>query len=122
MSDFIENIDENGSNFLLATPSEGDNKGIKIKVYLFSTPKMIEIFIYKKTQVTDVIKHIITLYTKDKELSNENPLKHPDKPDAYDLRLIDDDENYYAPFYEIGPLERKDEIGEFESLAFVENK
>jgi hypothetical protein len=27
-----------------------------------------------------------------------------------------------VPFYEIGPLERKDEIGEFESLAFVESK
>lgn len=64
----------------------------------------------------------MTLYMKNKELSETQPLKHPGKPEAYDLRLIDDDEDFYVPFYEIGPLERKDEIGEFESLAFVENK
>lgn len=49
-------------------------------------------------------------------------MKYPENPEAYELRLIDDDEDYYIPFYEIGPLERRDEIGEFESLALVENK
>ena len=46
-------------------------------------------------------------------------MKYPRNPEAYEIRIIDDDEEYYAPFYEIGPLEKKDEIGEFESLAFV---
>jgi hypothetical protein len=36
------------------------------------------------------------------------------------LRLIDDDEDYYTPFMEISPLDKHEEIGEFESLAFVE--
>jgi hypothetical protein len=64
----------------------------------------------------------MTVYSKDAILSKDNPLKYPGVPDAYELRIIDDDEDYYVPFYDIGPLERKDEIGEFESLAFLENK
>jgi glycine betaine/choline ABC-type transport system substrate-binding protein len=35
-------------------------------------------------------------------------LKYPGHPEAYELRLIDDDENFYVPFYEMAPLERKD--------------
>jgi hypothetical protein len=65
---------------------------------------------------------VVTLYSKDQLLSNEQPLTYPEYPEAYELRLIDDDEDYYKPLYDMGPLERKDEIGEFESLAFVENK
>ena len=100
-------MDDIGSNFLLPTPSEGDSNAIKIKIYMFKTPKMLEIYIFKKTIVADVIKHILTLCRKNKEvLPEDKPLKHPDKPDAYELRLIDDDEDYYVPFYEIGPLER----------------
>lgn len=43
-----------------------------------------------------------------------------DDPDAYELRLIDDDEDFFVPMFEIGALDKKDEIGEFESLALVE--
>ena len=86
---------------------------------MFSTPKFICIHIFKKTKVLDVIKHIMTLYTKDKLISSSQPLLYPNNPDAYELRLIDDDEEYYMPFYEIGPINVNDEIGEFESLAFV---
>jgi len=64
----------------------------------------------------------MTLYSKDSLLSTELPLKYPDYPEAYELRLIDDDEDFFTPLYDMGPLERRDEIGEFESLAFVENK
>lgn len=64
----------------------------------------------------------MTLYQKEQTLSKENPLKYQGIPDAYELRLIDDDEDYFTPFFDVGPLERKDEIGEFESLAFLENK
>lgn len=64
----------------------------------------------------------MTLYKKDTILHNSNPLKHPEYPEAYELRIIDDDEDYYKPLYDVGPLDRKDEIGEFESLAFVENE
>ena len=64
----------------------------------------------------------MTLYSKDILLSAEMPLKYSEYPEAYELRVIDDDEDYYKPLYDMGPLERRDEIGEFESLAFIQNK
>lgn len=39
--------------------------------------------------------------------------------DCYELRMIDDDVNYYTPFYDVGALDTNDSIGEYESLAFV---
>lgn len=108
-------------DFLLPTPSEGDNKGIKIRVYLFSTPKFMNINIFKKAKVDEAIKHLMTLFRKDKLLSGSNPLKFADS-NAYELRLIDDDEDYFVPMFEIGALDKKDEIGEFESLALVEKQ
>lgn len=40
----------------------------------------------------------MTLY---KRKFPDKPLKNVDDPDAYEIRLIDDDENYYTPYYEI---------------------
>ena len=71
------------------------------------------------SKVGDVIRHIMTIYRKDPELSKESPLLYPLNPDAYELRLIDDDSDYYKPFYEVGALDRRERIGEYESLAFV---
>ena len=70
----------------------------------------------------DVINHTITLYKRNKALTEWRPLKFPEYPEAYQLRLIDDDETYYSPFYEIGPLDHQEKVGEFESLAFIEKK
>lgn len=100
-------------------PSNSDPNSIKTKIYFFSTPKFIEIHISKKNNVNDVIKHVLTLYQKDRELAQNQPLQFPTNPEAYELRLIDDDDDYYIPYYDIPPLERTDEFGEFETLAFV---
>jgi len=89
---------------------------------LFSTPKCLQIYIYRRSLVQDVIRHIITLYTKDPLFQAELPLQNPEYPEAYELRFIEDDDDYYLPDYDMGPLERRDEIGEFVSLAFVANK
>ncbi len=62
------------------------------------------------------------MYKRDKKLSSERKLKFAEYPAAYELRLIDDDESFYHPFYEIAPLDIKENIGDFESLAFVEVK
>ena len=118
----IDATKDSANDFLLPTPSEGDSSAITLKVYLFSTPKCLQLYIYRKSLVQDVIKHVMTLYSKDPLLSAEKPLVNPEYPEAYELRLIDDDEDYYKPLYDMGPLDRKDEIGEFESLAFVDNK
>lgn len=60
---------------MLNTPNEKDPNSIKTKIYFFSTSRFIEIHISKKDLVFDVIRHIITLYLKDPELSNDMPLK-----------------------------------------------
>ena len=76
----------------------------------------------QKDKVEFVMRHIITLYQKDENLSSQNPLKYPYNLNAYELRVIDDDIEYYTPFYEIGALDLNDYIGEYECLAFVSNK
>lgn len=45
----------------------------------------------KNSKVADVIRHIMTMYQRDKSLSSELPLAFPKAPDAYELRLIDED-------------------------------
>lgn len=51
-------------------------------------------------------------------------MKYPKNPEAYELRLIDDDEpNSFKPFYQIGALDRRERIGStYECLAFVHAK
>lgn len=46
----------------------------------------------------------MTLYSK---TYPSKPLRFPDDPDAYELRLLDDedDEKFYKPFYEVSALE-----------------
>jgi hypothetical protein len=83
---------------------------------------MLSLKLSKKNKVLDIIKHIQTLYKRSPDLIEKKPLKYPSTPDAYELRLIDDYEEFYTPFYEIAPLEYNETVGEFESLAFVENK
>jgi hypothetical protein len=94
---------------------------MKTKIYFFSTPLFIEIHISKKHMVNDVIRHIMTLYKKDARLS-KNSLRYPTHSDAYELRLIDDDDDYFKPLFDIAALDKNDEFGEFESLAFIEVK
>jgi hypothetical protein len=101
-------------DFLLPIPSEGDPTAVKIKIYLFSTPKFINVTINKASKIGDLIKHLITIYKKDPLLSNEKPLLYPTVPDAYELRLIDDEdgEASYKPFYEVGALDRREKVGD----------
>jgi hypothetical protein len=94
---------------------------MKTKIFFFSTPLFIEIHISRKHIVNDVIRHIMTLYKRDQRLS-KNSLRYPTHPDAYELRLIDDDDDYYKPLFDIAALDKNDEFGEFESLAFIEVK
>lgn len=56
-------------SWLLISPPDKDPNSIKITIYFFSTPTSIQIHISKKHLVSDVIKHIITLYKNDPSLS-----------------------------------------------------
>lgn len=54
-------------------------------------------------------------------MNAKNPLKFDD-PFRYQLFMIDEYESKYAPDEEMGARPMKDEIGQFESLAFMEVK
>ena len=53
---------------------------------------------------------------------SELPLKFPDDPLAYELRIIDDDEEYYCPCFEMSSLDRDCPLDSFPSLALVDVK
>ncbi len=50
------------------------------------------------------------------------PLAFPKAPDAYELRLIDEDKKNFAPDYSIGALDRRERLGTHDALAFVQVK
>lgn len=110
-------------DYLLPTPSEGDPGAVRIKIFLLATPKFMELTILKQAKVGDLIRHIMTVYRKDPLLGGDKPLQYPKVPEAYELRLIDDDEGgkeSYKPFYEVGALDTRERVGEYASLAFVQ--
>ena len=107
---------------------------------MFATPACVDIHISKAHKVGEIIRHIITMCTMNQKL-NETFLReasngtgttaidHPRQfkdPSLYELRLLDedDDDEYYLPLYEIAPLERCKQIGEFgtDSVAFCKVK
>lgn len=106
LSQELKNVTLDENHFMLPVPDSNDIHGIKIKVYLFGTKEWVDIHISSKNKNLDVIRHLITI-TKVEEKD----------PKAYELRLIDDDEDYYIPFYEISALEHNDAVGEFHALA-----
>lgn len=91
-------------------------------IFFFDTPKKMTINIGWNEIVRDVIRHVMTLYRKDKSFSEADPLTYPDNPERYQLYFIDDDESEHAPDYDMGPRNPDEPIGEFTSLAFVANK
>jgi hypothetical protein len=74
-----------------------------------------------KNQTIDVIRHIMTVY-KHSTFAETKPLKYPDDPERYQLWLIDEYESAYAPDEEMGSRPLNSEIGQFETLAFMETK
>ena len=93
--------------------------------------------------VRDVIRYVLTLYRKNKEVSQQVPLDFTTQPECYELRHIDDDSDsssssdevsdkfgftgsknkvYYKPNMELPALELEQEIGEFDSLVLVLKK
>lgn len=103
---------------MIAPPSEDDRYSIKIRVYLLESPEYLDIHVSVKNTVDEVIRHMMTLYSK---TYPKKPLRYPNDPEAYELRLLDDDdeENFYKPFFEVSALERDEKIGDFQNLAFV---
>lgn len=94
----------------------------KLQVFLLDTPNYMNLYTLKQYTVEEVIKQIMSKYS-DTSLSKEKPLAFPDNPDAYELRLLEDDsEEYYMPLYEIAALDKEKKIGEFDldMIAFCQ--
>ena len=64
----------------------------------------------------------MTIYQREKTLQSDLPLAFPKAPEAYELRLIDEDKSNYAPDYSIGALDRRERVGTHDALAFVQVK
>lgn len=118
LSQQLESLSGSSSDFFLPAPANGN--GLSIEIYCFATPDKITINIPKRVTVSNAIKHILTLYRRNKELMRKRPLKYPEDPSGYELRLIDDDEDFYVPYYEISPLDREGFLDSFPSLGLCE--
>jgi hypothetical protein len=88
-------------------------------VYLLGGPRYLLLNVPKTSKVLDVIRHLISLYLRDQALSKEQPLAFSKYPDAYELRLVDEDKANFAPDYSIGALDRRERIGQHDALALV---
>ena len=80
-------------DFVIQRCEPGNRFYLKSKIYFFDTPASLTIEIGWNELVKDVIRHIMTLYRKDRELSAGHPLEFPDDADRYSLMFIDDDES-----------------------------
>lgn len=122
---FLDDPKESEGDFLLPTPSDGDQSAITIRIYLFGTPSFLSVKISRRTaKVGDLIRHVMTLYKRDTLLSGKlGALQYPNNPEAFEMRLVDDDSgDKFKPYYEVGALDRRERVGEVESLAFVQAK
>ena len=85
-------------------------------MYLLGGPRYLLLNVPKTSKVHDVIRHLISLYLRDKGLQT---LAFPKSPDAYELRLVDEDKSNFAPDYSVGALDRRERIGQHDAIAFV---
>lgn len=69
LGDILESGGEEGG-YLIAPPPEDSTHFVKTKIYFFDSPLSMEIKISQKNFADQVIKHIMTLYKRTKELSD----------------------------------------------------
>lgn len=94
-----------------------------IEIFFFGTPEFkLNIQILKTIKVHELIKQIIEEYLKDPKCDNSR-LLYPHFPQAYELRIIDDDRDYYIPDMGIPALDPTRDIRtiEFDQIAFIQN-
>lgn len=107
---------------MIQPPDRKSKLYLETKIYFWETSTCIKIKISTNDITYDVIRHIMTLY-KQSPFNKQTPLRFTD-PNRYTLWLIDeyDRRNKYKPDEELGPRPMRDPIGQFESMAFIENK
>lgn len=80
-------------------------------MYLLGTPLHISITVSKANSIGELIKHILTCVDLEPSF-DKDMIKYPDIPEAYELRLLEDDCDY-EPDFEISPLDVHKKIGNF---------
>lgn len=130
----MEDEEEDENAFELVPPDKYTQNHLLVHIKFFLGGKSPEyigpVDLSKNHQVKDVIKHVLTLYRKNKDLKTKVQLEFADVPEAYELRHVEDDSDdsdeqdgvFYKPSMELPPLELKQEIGEFEALVLCISK
>lgn len=92
LTEFLADEEEHEQDFQLVAPDKYGQKNFFTQIKIFIGGKdntNIQCDLSKKHLVKDVIKHVLTLYRKNKNLKIfECPT---DQPQCFDLRHIDDD-------------------------------
>lgn len=128
LSAFLEEEEEEDENDFTLMPPDKFNPAqqhlcISVKFYLGGkSPEFIgPVDLSRKHIVKDVIRHVLTLYRKNKDLKIKMPLEYTDCPEAYELRHVDEDSDsscsseegdgiFYRACYELPALELDQEI------------
>ena len=90
---------------MIAPPPDSDKNSIKIQIYLLGTEDSIEAHVSQTNKVNDVIRHTMTMFKK--KFPNKK-LKYANDPEAYELRIVDDDDedDAFKPSYEVSALDK----------------
>lgn len=64
-----------------------------------------------KELVSNVVKHLLTMYEHSPMATKLPPLAFPGDETAYELRLVDDYESEYCPDMDMPSLTAEDEFG-----------
>lgn len=82
----------------------------------------------RKHKVSDVIRHVLTLYRKKPEIKDVVKFASDDRPEAFDLRHVDDDDSgdsdgqCFQADTDMPALDHQQDIGEFDQLVLVQKK
>jgi len=100
-------------------------------------PVFIECDLSKKHLAKDVVRHVLTLYRKNKVIKEKVQFSASvEEPEAFELRYVEDDsdsdseeaqyddprDKYYKADMELRGLDLDQPIGEFETLVLVEKR
>lgn len=121
LTGFLDDEEETEQDFQLVAPDrfQPGQKHLftQVRIYLGGKkPVFVECALSKKHVVLDVVKHVLTLYRKDKNLKEQVTFECPDtEPTGFELRQVDDDSDcssdhsgpmvFYKPHPDFGALD-----------------
>ncbi len=83
--------------FFIQPPEPTSPLRLTLKIYLLGTPKHLSITVSKASSIGELIKHILTCCDLDSTIEKDM-IRYPEIPEAYELRLLEDDCDYEPDF------------------------